>query len=93
MCSSIWYTSTILPFLFKSLSVVLREILGSWSVHTSDDNVISFIGFEGHLIDRSEFLLSQDLNFVSVDNLWCDSRVDTRGLNSNDEVSSVLDEH
>ena len=83
--------------MFCSLSltslVVLREVLGGWPIHTCDDNVIALIGLQSHLIDGTELLLSEDLDFVGVDDLWGDGRVDTGSLDSDDEVTAVLDEH
>lgn len=72
---------------------ILREVLWGWSIHTCDDNVITLIWLQCHLIDGTELLLSEDLDFVGVDDLWCDGRVDTGSLDSNDEVTAVLDEH
>lgn len=76
-----------------SLLVVLREILRSRSVHTSDDDVITFVGLQRYLLDRSELLLTQSLNLLGEHLLWRLGRIDTRCLDGNDEVATVLDEH
>lgn len=55
--------------------------------------MITLIRLEGHLIDGAEALLSKDVDFVGVDDFWGDSRVDTGGLDGDDEVTTVLDEH
>lgn len=76
-----------------SLLVVLWEVLRVWSVHASDDYVITLVWLKRHLINWTELLLAQDLDLVSVDDLWGDSRVDTGSLNCDHKVSSILNEH
>jgi len=71
----------------------LWEVLWGGSEHSGDDYVITLIGLEGHLVNGAEALLSEDVNFVSVDDFWGDGRVDTGGLDSNNEMATVLDEH
>lgn len=55
--------------------------------------MIAFIGLQSHLVDGAEALLTEDLDLVGVDDLGGGSRVNTRGFDSNNEVSAVLDEH
>jgi len=78
---------------YYSLGGILREVLGCGTVHACHDGVITFIRFKGHHIYRAEVLLLQSLNFVLVNDLRGESRVDTGSLDSNDEMSTVLHEH
>lgn len=73
--------------------VILGEVFWSGSVHACDNNVITLIRLQGHLLDRAELLLAEDLHLVGVDDFWGEGRVNARCLNSDDEVTSVLDEH
>jgi hypothetical protein len=48
---------------------VLGEILGSWSVHSADNDVVSFVGFQGDSLDWSEFLFLEFINLLCVHEL------------------------
>lgn len=72
---------------------VLGEILGTGSVHTGDDDVITLIGLKRHLINGAEALLAENLDFAGVDDFRGRCGINTRGLDSKDEVSTVLHEH
>ena len=55
--------------------------------------MVALIGLERNLLDRSELLLSQRLDLLSVHLLWGLGRVDAGSLDRNDEGTSVLDKH
>lgn len=73
-----------------SLLGVLWEVFGSWSVHSADDDVVSFVGLQGDSLDWSEPLLLELLNLGGVDDLWGESGIDTGGLDGNHEMTAVL---
>lgn len=92
--SSLLYECFLSFFVFYcSLSGILREVLGSGSVHASDDSVISFIRLESHHVYRAEVLLLESLYLILVDDLGGEGGVNTGSLDGNNEMSSVLDEH
>lgn len=68
------------------------EVLGSWSIHSTDDNMVSFVWLEGDSLDWSEFLLLKLFDLGGVDDLWGESRINAGSLDGNDKVASVLDE-
>ena len=72
--------------------MILREVFRSWSVHSCHDNVVTLVGLQRHLVDRAEFLLTQDFNLVGVDDFRSHCRVNTGSFDRNDKVTSVLDE-
>ena len=51
-------------------SLVLREVLGSGSVHTANDDVVTLVGFEGDALNGAELLLSELFDLLGVDDLW-----------------------
>ena len=57
--------------------VILGEVFWSGSVHACDNNVITLIRLQGHLLDRAELLLAEDLDLVGVDDFWGEGRVNT----------------
>jgi hypothetical protein len=73
--------------------MVLWEVLGCWSVHARHDNVVTLVRLQGHLIHGAELLLAQDLHLVGVNHFGWQGGVDAGGLDGDDEVASVLDEH
>ena len=72
--------------------MVLWEVLWGWSVHSTDDDMVSFVWFKRDSLDWSEFLFLKLLDFGSVDDLWGLGGVDARSLDGNDEMASVLHE-
>ena len=68
------------------------EVLWSWSVHTTDNDMVSFIWFKRDSLDWSELLFLKGLDLGSVDDLWGLGGVNAGSLDGDDEVTSVLDE-
>ena len=54
--------------------------------------MVSLIWLEGDSLDGSELLLLQALDLLGEHNLWWLGRINTGGLDGNDEMASVLDE-
>ena len=74
-------------------SLVRGEVLSGGAVHAAHHDVVTLVGLEGDTLDGSELLLLELFDFLGVDNLGSLGRVDATGLDGNDEVASVLNEH
>lgn len=61
-------------------------------VTADNDTVISLVRLQGQLLQRLDSLLSQLLNLSGEDSLGIDSRVNTVGLDGDDDTSLVLQE-
>jgi len=72
--------------------VIVGEVLWSWSIHSTDDDVISFVWLKGDSFYWSEFLFFESLDLRSINNFRSFGGVNTRCLDGNDEVTSVFDE-
>lgn len=75
----------------NKILLVLSFLNGS--VNGDNKSVISFIRFQSQLFLWFEFLFLEFLDFTSKNGSRVNGRIDTRGLDGDDRVTAVFEEH
>ena len=76
------------------MKTIPRLLLDARShVSADDDTMVSFIRFQSQLFERLDSFFSQLLHFTSEHGFGIDGRVDTVGLDGDDDKTTVLQEH